>query len=144
MDNLTGLYDGLGVALDHTFTLLVGELNRAFKEVGLPLNHAQFVILSRVAMNDGISQADLSRCLDKDPAAVSRSLTYLESHGYIERRPLSGSKNGVFVTEKALAEKPRIKEAIVLATHKGCQGITPAEYEAGIAFLLRIQSNLKD
>ncbi|MDE6669624.1 MAG: MarR family transcriptional regulator [Muribaculaceae bacterium] len=138
-----GLFDTLGVELDHTFTLLVGTLNHALREVGVPLNHAQFVMLKRIAANDGISQIALARSLGKDAAGISRSLKSLEQYGYVERRPLSGSKNGVFLTDKARADQSKIRHAITLATEKGCRGMTPEEYKAGIEFLLRIQTNLQ-
>lgn len=138
------IFDTLGVELDHTFSLLVGELNHALKEVGLPLNHAQFVILKRVARQDGISQIELARQLDKDAAGISRSLTTLENYGYIERRAVSGSKNGVFLTEKARDEQSAVSKAISLAVNKACRGMTAEKYRRGLAFLRQIRLNLTD
>lgn len=135
-------YDLLGVYLDFAFNSLVGELNRSLRSVGLPLNHAQFAILQNLFLKDGQSQSDIARRVDKDRAAISRSLNTLEENGFIVRKAISGSKNGIFLTDKAIANRNRIAEAINLAIRKGREGISDEEYETGMAFLQKIYSNL--
>ncbi len=135
-------YDLLGVWLDLAFNSLVGELNRSLREVGLPLNHAQFVILQKLFLKDGQSQSDIARSAGKDRAAISRSLNTLEDNGFIRRQAVSGSKNGIFLTEKAIANRDKIVEAINIATRKARGSMTEAEYEAGIRFLQKIHAAL--
>lgn len=135
-------YDLLGVYLDFAFNSLVAELNRSLHSVGLPLNHAQFVILQNLFIKDGQSQSDIARRLGKDRAAISRSLNSLEGNGFIIRKAVSGSKNGIFLTEKALEDRPKIAEAINIATRKGRGNMNDDEYKGGIEFLKNIQANL--
>ncbi len=135
-------YDLLGVYLDFAFNSLVSELNRTLHSVGLPLNHAQFVILQKLFIKDGQSQSDIARSVGKDRAGISRSLNALEENGFIRRQAVSGSKNGIFLTEKAIENRNRIAEAINLATGKARQEMSEAEYEMGIYFLKKIHSNL--
>ncbi len=134
--------DLLGVYLDFAFNSLVGELNRTLHSVGLPLNHAQFVILQKLFIKDGQSQSDIARSVGKDRAGISRSLNALEENGFIRRQAVSGSKNGIFLTEKAIENRGKITEAINIATTKAREGITDEEYELGIKFLKKIHSNL--
>lgn len=136
-------YDLLGVWLDFAFNSLVAELNRSLHSVGLPLNHAQFVILQNLFLKDGQSQSDIARIVGKDRAAISRSLNTLEENGFIIRKAVSGSKNGVFLTEKAIQNRNRIAESINMAIRKGRIGMTEAEYETGISFLKKIYANLQ-
>lgn len=136
-------YDLLGVWLDFAFNSLVAELNRSLHRVGLPLNHAQFVILQNLFIKDGQSQSDIARCLGKDRAAISRSLNILEENGFIIRKAVSGSKNSIFLTEKAVDKRNKIAEAINIAIAKGRRGITDEEYENGMIFLKKIYENLK-
>lgn len=136
-------YDLMGVWLDFAFNSLVAELNRSLRSVGLPLNHAQFAILQNLFLKDGQSQNDIARLVRKDRAAVSRSLNTLEEHGFIVRKAVSGSKNGIFLTEKAIQNRKKISEAINMAIRKGREGMTEKEYEAGINFLKTIYSNLQ-
>lgn len=135
-------YDLLGVWLDYAFNSLVAELNRSLHNVGLPLNHAQFVILQNLFIKDGQSQSDIARRAGKDRAAISRSLNTLEENGFIIRKALSGSKNGIFLTEKAIENRAKITQAINMAIGKGRKGITEEEYETGINFLKKIYENL--
>lgn len=135
-------YDLLGVWLDFAFNSLVAELNRSLHNVGLPLNHAQFAILQNLFIKDGQSQSDIARRGGKDRAAISRSLNSLEENGFIIRKALSGSKNGIFLTEKAIENRTKITQAINMAIGKGRKGIAEEEYETGINFLKKIYENL--
>lgn len=137
-----GKYDLLGVYLDFAFTSLVAELNRSLHSVGLPLNHAQFVIIQNLFQKDGQSQSDIARRVGKDRAAISRSLNTLEENGFIRRQAVSGSKNGIYLTEKAIDNRDKIAEAINMATRKARDGMSDVEYESGINFLIKIQENL--
>lgn len=136
-------YDLLGVWLDLAFNSLVGELNRSLHNVGLPLNHAQFAILQNLFLKDGQSQNDIARRVGKDRAAISRSLDTLEGNGFIIRKAVSGSKNGIFLTEKAIENRNKIVDAINMATAKGRGDISVEEYENGMNFLRKIYENLK-
>lgn len=136
-------YDLLGVRLDFAFNSLVAELHRSLHSVGLPLNHAQFAILQNLFLKDGQSQSDIARLVGKDRAAVSRSLNALEENGFIIRKAVSGSKNGIFLTEKAVENRNKIIDAINIATAKGRGDMDDKEYENGLAFLKKIYENLK-
>lgn len=136
-------YDLLGVWLDFAFNSLVAELNRSLHSVGLPLNHAQFAILQNLFLKDGQSQNDIARRVGKDRAAISRSLNTLEENGFIVRKAVSGSKNGVFLTEQAIQNRDKITEAINMAIGRGRRGITDEDYEIGISFLKKIHANLQ-
>lgn len=136
-------YDLLGVWLVFAFNSLVAELNHSLRSVGLPLNHAQFVILQNLFLKDGQSQSDIARLVGKDRAAISRSLNTLEENGFIIRKAASGSKNSVFITEKAIQNRCKIAEAINMAIRRARRGMTDAEYETGITFLKKIHANLQ-
>lgn len=135
-------YDLLGVFLDLAFNSLVGELNRTMHRLGLPLNHAQFAILQNLFLKDGQSQSDIARRVNKDRAAISRSLNSLEENGFIVRKAVSGSKNGIYLTEKAIGERKKISEAINKAIEKGRKGMSEEEYENGLDFLRKVFSNI--
>lgn len=135
-------YDLLGVFLDLAFNSLVGELNRRMHSLGLPLNHAQFAILQNLFLKDGQSQSEIARCVNKDRAAISRSLNTLEENGFIIRRAVSGSKNGIYLTEKAISKRKLISEAINKAINKGREGMSEEEYKNGLEFLRKIHTNI--
>ncbi len=135
-------YDLLGVYLDFAFNSLVAELNHSLHNVGLPLNHAQFVIIQKLFIKDGQSQSDIARSVGKDRAGISRSLNTLEENGFIRREAVTGSKNGIYLTDKAIENRDKIAEAINLATGKARKGMSDEEYANGINFLKKLHSNL--
>ena len=135
-------YDLLGVWLDFAFNSLVAELNRSLHSVGLPLNHAQFAILQNLFLKDGQSQSDIAKRVGKDRAAISRSLNTLEENGFIIRKAVSGTKNGIFLTEKAIENRKKIVDAINIAIGKARKDMSEEEYETGINFLKKIYENL--
>lgn len=130
----------LGYHLNHAFTALVGELNRSLRQNGIPLNHSQFSIIQALSRSgkQEMSQREIALELGKDPAAISRALTYLEKHGFIVRHAVSGCKNGIALTAKSNDMKPVIEEAINKAVSRTCSGMTEDEYIDGITFLKRI------
>lgn len=138
-------YTKLGYYLHHAFTALVGELDRALREAGLPLNHAQFSIIQTLARSrDGVmSQRDIAAELGKDPAAVSRGLNYLEARGLVERHAVSGCKNGVSLTPRAAALRPEIERVICHTVSKACAGVSVSDYSAAVGFLQAVYSNLR-
>lgn len=111
--------------------------------VGLPLNHAQFAILQNLFLKDGQSQSDIARRVGKDRAAVSRSLNTLEENGFIIRKAVSGSKNAIYLTEKARENRKKIAKAINMATGKGRGRMNEEEYSQGMKFLQTIYENLQ-
>lgn len=130
----------LGFHLNHAFTALVGELNRSLAEAGIPLNHSQFSILQALSRSGvgEMSQREIADELGKDPAAISRALSYLERNGFISRRQVNGCKNGIVLTRKYHDMKPSVEKAIIAATSKARAGMGDDEYSAGISFLIKI------
>lgn len=143
--NHNNTLNDLGYHLNHTFTALVCELNHALQAADLPLNHSQFSILQALSRSGikRMSQREIAAELGKDPAAISRALNYLEDHGFIERFPLSGCKNGVALTQKAISLQPKIEKIIHDTIAKACRGMSTDMYQTGILFLNKIYTSLK-
>lgn len=132
-----------GFYLHRALNTLIKRLNSAFKERGIDLQHAQYVILKTLWTKDGLSQNDLVRCLGKDPAAISRAISYLQSKGYVERRPINGSTTGVYLSEKAILMKPQIEEVADAVTELGLQGIHDNQRKMLVEMLTNIYNSTK-
>lgn len=139
MENRPDITD-LGYYLNRTFTRLVYELDCGLHAAGIPLNHSQFSILQILARSHSgvMSQREMSLKLGKDPAAISRTVIYLEKQGFISRYPVNGSKNGVSLTDKAKELQPRIEQIIRNVTTAACHGMSEKEINAGLSFLIKI------
>ncbi|MBD5356926.1 MAG: MarR family transcriptional regulator [Bacteroides sp.] len=130
----------LGYYLNRAFTRLVDDLDCALRKAGIPLNHSQFSILQVLSRNnsDTMSQREIAKRLGKDPAAISRSVIYLEREGFVARYPVNGCKNGVSLTEKAKELQPQIKAVIKEVTSKACIGMSKQQINSGMSFLTNL------
>lgn len=135
----------LGYCLNRAFTALVRKMDSALSDSGLELNHAQFSVIQALRRNENgiMSQREISEALGKDPAAISRAIGYLEAHGYVQRKPVSGCKNGVSLTQKTKECFPEIERAIKETIETACSGISERDYAITISVLKAIHSNLK-
>lgn len=130
----------LGYYLNRAFTGIVDAFDKALKRAGLPLNHAQFLILKTLYQdsNGSMSQREISTQLKKDPAAISRALNHIESNGLVERKHVNGCKYSVTLTEKYLLLRPQIEKVIEEVTTAYCKGLSNKEIEDGLYFLQKI------
>lgn len=135
--------DTLGYVLDRTLNALIKQLNRLFQERNIDLQHAQFTVLKMLWCVDGLSQSQLAQLLNKNPAAVCRSLKYLESKGYIERRQKNGSTYNVFLTEYANGRRNEIEAVADCVTEAAFAKFSKCQRETIINLLNSIYKNSK-
>lgn len=130
----------LGYHLDIAFTALVGKLNQELE--GLGINHSQFIILQLLNSKSGLSQNDIARALNRNPAAVSRSLNCLNRQGLVHITAISGCCNCVELTEKAIALRGEIYRIIKNIQEEATKDFSEGEYNDCINFLERIFNNI--
>ena len=135
--------DTLGYYLDRALNVMVKQLNKLFVEYDIDLQHAQYTILKVLWSGDGISQAQLSKYLGKDPAAISRALNYLETKGYINRRGENAKTNGVYLTEYANSRRTEIEAVADMVTERATSGMTQQQRNMIKKLLNKIYANTK-
>lgn len=129
MSNNTQNKYSLGYYLHLAFIAVVEELNRELRQAGLKITHPQFTLLQAVYRQPGLSQTELAKATAKDAAAVTRSLTYLEKQGLVERKWLNGCAKGVFLTPKAESLRPVLDKAIGRTIDRACANMDAAQVE---------------
>lgn len=91
----------LGNWFNHILELIRAEINYNMQDYNL--DSAGFTVLYYMAMyGDGMTQAELTKMLILDKAAVSRTLKALENRGYVrkEDHPTDGRKQHIFLTDE--------------------------------------------
>ena len=83
---------------------------KRFKDIDLSACHAPYILA--ICKNPGISQDKLARHICINRSNVTRQLSYLETHGYVERRQSEEDKRVLMVypTDKAYEILPFVKE----------------------------------
>jgi MarR family transcriptional regulator for hemolysin len=108
------------------------------------MTRAQWVILSWLERQSGISQSDLAGLVEVEPITVCRLIDRLEARGLVERRadPKDRRVRRLHLTAKAKpildeihAYRDELRQAVT-------EGITDAALKSQIETLLRMKSNL--
>lgn len=136
----------LGYYLNHAFTALTYRLNQALRESGIPMNHSHFEVFQALSRSRSgvMSQSEISNELGKDPAAISRTVNYLETQGFVYRKAVSGCKFEVALTGKALELIPKIEMIIREVISGVCSDIPDENILNTISFLVHIYEKCKN
>lgn len=98
----------LGFRLDRALWAISTALSTALKEKGINLPHSQYIIMRFLYEQDGISQNRIAAFLHKDAAAIKRSIDILVKKRLAERRVISRSKNGIYLTKQGRQLMPEV------------------------------------
>jgi DNA-binding MarR family transcriptional regulator len=132
----------IGTALRETYRAFARAVSQNLAPLGLTLS--MWFALRSLWEIDGLSQAELGRRIELNPAAVVAVLNALETAGLVERRRTRKDRRiyNVFLT--AAGKKLRTK-ATALALQvdaRALRGINHAEIEQVLVTLTRLRSNL--
>ena len=83
---------------------------KRFKDLDIGACHAHYILA--ICKNPGMSQDKLAQHLCINRSNVTRQLSYLEEHGYVERRQSEEDRRVLMVypTDKALDALPFVRE----------------------------------
>ena len=115
-----------------------------FQKVGINLSLDQWVLLSTISEEKGLSQVQLAEITNKDTASTTRILDLLHDKGFIRRVPnmRDKRKRSLKLTNQGqeLIELAKAKEAEISA--KVLDGITKSELQATLKTLESLLKNM--
>lgn len=119
---------------------------RADKLEGTELGEQHYPYIITVCRNPGISQDAIARKLFINKSNVTRSLTYLESHGFVTREQSSEDRRItlVYPTEKAQEILPQIRSIIRGWNSYITEGFTEEELEMYLDMTMRLAAKAAD
>ena len=88
--------------LDRTIKRMRQYSQMIFDKHGFKLTVDQWVILKRIADDEGCSQKEIAAKTYKDPASITRIIDALSKKGLVERRPQPNDRRryDIFLTDK--------------------------------------------
>ena len=134
----------IGTALRETYRAFARAVASNLAPLGLTLS--MWFALRSLWEADGLSQAELGRRIELNPAAVVAVLNALEEAGLAKRRRTRTDRRVYHVFLTAAGRKLRTK-ATALALQvdaRALRGIDHAEIERTLATLARLRSNLAE
>ncbi|NJN35532.1 MAG: MarR family transcriptional regulator [Saprospiraceae bacterium] len=137
--------------LDEVIYFLSERMMRRVKEYskaifiaeGFDISIDQWVILKRVAEEEGISQIDLANATYKDPASITRILDILEKKGWAIRQPDENSRRAykITLTTEGVALVKKMLPMVQAIRAKGLENLTEMEIEQVKIVLKKIHAN---
>jgi DNA-binding MarR family transcriptional regulator len=123
-----------GYALRRASNAMMAAFAQALEPTGLRVSEA--TALTLIHANPGIAQSRLCAALDIQSANMTPMLTRLEQRGIVERKPVNGRTNGLYLTDKGAAVTQQVR-AIIDAHETALVARIPEAHRAHIVPALR-------
>ena len=121
-------------------TARCSQLYRSERLAEVGLNGGQYVYISNVCRNPGISQEQMSRQILINKSNVARQLASLEQNGFVRREPDAKDRRvmRVYPTERAMEVYPYIQQVLADWRHYLTENFTDEEREQLDSLLERV------
>ena len=130
-----------GFLLKDVSRLYVKRFEQSAGALGLTLPQCRVLVC--LADQEGISQAQLTELTDIEPMTLVRTLDYMESHGWLERRndPADRRARRLYLKAKGKPLVEEIWHLVDLTRREALAGIPKKHADLMIELLAKIQSN---
>ena len=110
------------------------------------VTRTQWRVLKFLQRGEGINQGGLADLLEVEPITLCRMIDRLEEGGLVERRrdPRDRRAWQIFLTDRARPLVGELEKIGADLVKRALKGVSPAEHDAAMAVLQRIDANLSD
>lgn len=134
-----------------TFTVSLLKIHRSIHKIKsevmaeFNLKSPHVSCLYYLGKADGLTATDICESSAEDKSSISRSIEYLEKHGYIvcDSDAKKRYKAGLSLTEKGRKVSKRVEEKIVAVLEHSNEGLSEEEQKIFYEGLSRICANLQ-
>ncbi|KAJ52733.1 DNA-binding MarR family transcriptional regulator [Clostridium tetanomorphum] len=119
-------------------------LNHRLNSYGI--GSGQYIFLSAIYKNEGISQKELTNLIKIDRATTAKALKKLEKNGYVNRVQDSEDKRyyKLYLTKKGIEFIPTLKNILNDLTNMLCMGMSNEQYTETLKSLNLILNNVQN
>ena len=120
-------------------------LSRLLKAASSDLSREQEVILRQLRVRDGVSQVQLAELVNQDSNNISRTLSLLESRGFVRRttNPSDRRSQSVEITAEGVEAHGKAFAAIEEYWQASFKGFTKEEIKSLSMLMQRMTENLE-
>ena len=132
-----------GAHIDRVNRVMKLDLVRRFKRVGVDLTPEQWVVLSKAADKDELSQTELANASFKDAPTVSRIIDLLCKKGYMSRSAVNGDRRkfNISLTESGNEVVKLALPEVLEARKQGWNGLSKIDFENFIKVMDTVMDN---
>lgn len=117
--------------LDKTIKRIRQYTQQVFEQKGFKLTIDQWVILKRIADDEGCSQKEIAEKTYKDPASITRIIDALSKKGLVERRPQPTDRRryDMYLTSEGNALYHQMIDSVIEIRKKPLENISESELQ---------------
>lgn len=132
-----------GILASEIARLYASALQGALQPLGL--SRAQYLALSELWLEDGLTQRLLAERVGVEQATMANTLVRMERDGLIERKsnPDDGRSQQIWLTQAAHRVRDPATDAAARANELVAEGLPVAERELFFSMLARVIANLR-
>ena len=132
-----------GILASEIARLYAAALQGALQPLGL--SRAQYLALSELWLEDGLTQRQLAERVGVEQATMANTLVRMERDGLIEKKPNpdDGRSQQIWLTEVARRLQAPATDAAARANEIVAEGLPVAERELFFSMLARVIANLR-
>lgn len=144
-ENDFALSNSIGHVVNIVANRMKLELETSFEKNNIEVTALQWMTLSIIYENEGITQNELSKKSKKDKTNIARIIEKLEKKGFIERIKDDIDKRvfRLFTTELGKSTREELMQIAIEKLKVATAGISQEEYEISLKVLKKIYSNLE-
>ncbi len=119
------------------------SLNARFAEQGASISSEQWIVLTHLTHQDGISQQDLARRCSRTEVSILNLLKKLEAAGFVlrVRDPVDARSNRVFLTSEGRKQQRGLFSVAQENLARMSEGVDQGEIDQFMAILRKIIQN---
>ncbi len=134
--------DYIGVVITDVARLMRAAFDRRVRTLGI--TRAQWLVLTRLHRNPGVSQSELAEIIEVERASAGRMIDRLEANGWVERRALNGDRRvkRVYLTPEAERVHRRIWRVAEATVEDALRDLSAQEGAQLMRLLGRVKKTL--
>ena len=120
-------------------------INRSFQTNKLHISYDQYMVVSSIYKNQGITQSKVAEATRKEPASISRIVKLLENKGMIERIPDRSNRRAkrLYLTPYGGEVHGKATRLFNLIAKNGFDGVYEQEINLFVRILEKLQNNFQ-
>jgi DNA-binding MarR family transcriptional regulator len=132
-----------GALMDRTLKIIKQNYLQAFRDLGVEITTEQWVLIDRLAEQDGISQTELASGSFKNAPTVSRIIELLKKKKLITKKRSKEDKRQylIYLTDKGKGLHHKAMPIVQQLRRRGWYGLSEADYDHFVRMMNQIEEN---
>jgi DNA-binding MarR family transcriptional regulator len=135
-----------GALMDRTLKIIKQNYLLVFRDLGVEITTEQWVLIDRLAKQDGVSQTELASDSFKNAPTVSRIIELLRKKKLITKKQSKEDKRQflIFLSDQGKALHQKAMPAVQQLRRQGWHGLSETDYDHFVRMMKQIEENFSE